>query len=199
MPDSSVPNLRTDDRFLAIQADFEELFERLTYYFHFDDDLDWDAAVDQVAGRLERLIQSASGPAFDVDGYVPPIQRCTEAEVARWFGVNPHRQRLLQRVRNWISLARAVKARRLLLDGSFVTAKEEPGDVDAVVLLPEDFADQLRVGNRKAVELLGMFLTREPKELFAAEDEEGWWGWFEFFSRTREATGRRKGLIEVAL
>jgi hypothetical protein len=44
-----------------------------------------------------------------------------------------------------------------------------------------------------------MLRTREPKELFAAEDEEDWWEWFGFFSRTREANGRYKGLIEVAL
>jgi hypothetical protein len=99
----------------------------------------------------------------------------------------------------WIRLARAVKARRLLLDGSFVTVKVEPGDVDAVVLLPEDFRDQLNRDNPEAHELVKMFLTREPNELFAAEDEEDWWGWFEFFSRTREASGRRKGLIEVIL
>ena len=35
--------------------------------------------------------------------------------------------------------------------------------------------------------------------LFAAEDEENWWRWVEFFGRTREANGRRKGLIEVTL
>ena len=109
------------------------------------------------------------------------------------------RERLLNRIRKWISLARAVKASRLLLDGSFVTGKNKPGDVDAVVLLPDDFRDQLRAGDPTAVELYDMLRTREPKELFAAEDEEDWWGWFTFFSRTRKANGRCKGLIEVAL
>jgi hypothetical protein len=105
----------------------------------------------------------------------------------------------MERIRDWISLARAVRARRVLLDGSFVTAKKEPGDVDAVVLLPEDFRDQLLDGSPEAARLYEMFVTREPKELFAAEDDEDWWRWFEFFSRTREANGRRKGLIEVVL
>ena len=87
----------------------------------------------------------------------------------------------------------------MLLDGSFVTSKEEPGDVDAVALLPEDFRSQLEAGNPEAAGLFEMLRTRHPKELFAAEDEEDWWTWFEFFSRTREANGRRKGLIEVTL
>ena len=62
-----------------------------------------------------------------------------------------------------------------------------------------DIDVQLDAGNLDAVALRRMFFTRQPKELFAAEDEEDWWGWFEFFSRTRQASGRRKGLIEVAL
>ena len=44
-----------------------------------------------------------------------------------------------------------------------------------------------------------MLLTRRPEELFAAEDESDWYDWFEFFSRTREPDGRRKGLVEIHL
>ena len=189
---------REDDRFVALRADFEDTFVALTFRFQLDG-LDEEAAIVQAVGRFERLIQSASGSVFDDDGYIPPSETCTEAEVARWFGSNDRRQELLGRIRDWIRLARAVKARRLLLNGSFVTAKERPGDVDAVVLLPEDFRGQLRDANPEAIRLHQMLFSREPKELFAAEDEEDWWGWFEFFSRTREANGRRKGLIEVML
>jgi hypothetical protein len=41
--------------------------------------------------------------------------------------------------------------------------------------------------------------SRRPEEIFAAEDETDWNEWIEFFSRTREADGRRKGLVEVKL
>ena len=44
-----------------------------------------------------------------------------------------------------------------------------------------------------------MILTRRPEELFAAEDESDWQGWRDFFSRTRESDGRRKGLVEIVL
>ena len=42
-----------------------------------------------------------------------------------------------------------------------------------------------------------MLLTRRPEEMFAAEDEEDWNEWVLFFSRTREADGRSKGLVEI--
>lgn len=44
-----------------------------------------------------------------------------------------------------------------------------------------------------------MLLTRRPEELFAAEDDSDWHAWTEFFSRTREADRRRKGLVEIEL
>jgi hypothetical protein len=198
MPDSDHTDPREDSRFTALQADLAEAFDKLVFDFQFDG-LGRDAAMVEVCALLKRLVRSVPGPTFDHDGYIPAAQSCTEAVLARWFGANPHRRELMERIRDWLRLARAVRARRVLLDGSFVTAKEQPGDVDAVVLLPEDFRDQLRDGSHEAARLYEMIVTREPRELFAAEDDEDWWGWFEFFSRTREANGRRKGLVEVVL
>ena len=198
MPDSDHTDPREDSRFTRLRADLADAFDKLFFDFQFDG-LDRDAAIDEACALLKQLILFGLGPAFDHDGCMPPMHACTEAVVARWFGANPHRRELVARIREWVGLARAVRAKRFLLDGSFMTAKEKPGDVDAVVLLPEDFRDQLRAGGPEAARLYEMFVTREPKELFAAEDDEDWWRWFEFFSRTREANGRRKGLIEVVL
>jgi len=86
-----------------------------------------------------------------------------------------------------------------LVDGSFVTAKQAPNDIDAVVLLPADFQAQVEHGSESALELERMLLSRHPEELFAAEDDADWNDWVEFFSRTREADGRRKGLVEIEL
>ena len=54
-------------------------------------------------------------------------------------------------------------------------------------------------GLDSAIELETMLLTRNPEEIFAAEDVHDWNDWVEFFSRTREPDGRRKGLVEVEL
>ena len=44
-----------------------------------------------------------------------------------------------------------------------------------------------------------MLLTRQPEEIFAAEDETGWTDWVDVFSRMREADRRRKGLVEIEI
>jgi hypothetical protein len=71
--------------------------------------------------------------------------------------------------------------------------------VDAVVLLPPDFEQQVEGGDDAAIELEEMLVRRRPEEIFAAEDQVDWDDWVAFFSRTREADGRRKGLVEIEL
>jgi len=140
-------------------------------------------------------------PPFRSDGYLPEgLYLTSEAEVVFRFGSStPRRRRLALRLRKWLQLARQVGARRLLVDGSFVTGKPEPHDIDSVVFLPEDFQQQLGREDEPALELEAMLLTRQPEEIFAAEDADDWMDWVEFFSRTREPDGRRKGLVEVQL
>ena len=140
-------------------------------------------------------------PPFRADGYLPEgVHLASEAEILFRFGTaNRQRIRLALRLRRWIELARGVHAPRLLIDGSFVAAKSDPNDIDAVLLLPRDFQQQVDSENTAALELEEMLLTRRPEELFAAEDQTDWDEWLEFFGCTREADGRRKGLVEVAL
>lgn len=140
-------------------------------------------------------------PPFRTDGYLPVgLHTAAEAEVTFRFGSStPRRRRLVLRLRRWVVLAKDVGAHRLLIDGSFVTAKPEPDDIDAVIQLPANFSAQIEHGNESAIELEQMLLTRRPEELFAAEDESDWNDWFEFFSRTRERDGLRKGLVEIQL
>jgi hypothetical protein len=115
-------------------------------------------------------------PAFRIDGYLPEgLYLAAEAEVMFRFGASTaRRRRLALRLRRWIELIRQVGASRLLVDGSFVTAKQEPNDVDAVVLLPPYFEQQIERGIEPALELERMLLSRHPEEIFAAEDELDW-------------------------
>ena len=189
---------RRDPRFARLQAELAEAFELLVLKY-LQDGFDSTTAMDEGLGRFEAFIERAFDPIPKGERYIPPILECSFAEVSRWFGQSSRRQELLGRVRKWIELAIAVGAKRLLLDGSFVTAKADPRDVDAVILLPDDFGDKLDNDDPHAAELRQNLVTRQPPELFAAEDENDWWNWFEFFSRTRESTGRRKGLVEVRL
>lgn len=145
--------------------------------------------------------QDSTIPKFRADDYLPKgLYLASEAEIIFRFGSSTRRRRRLAlRLRRWIELTRLVGGQRLLIDGSFVTAKAEPHDIDAVILLPPNFQHQVEQGNEVALELEDMVLTRRPEEIFAAEDKTDWNEWIEFFSRTREADGRRKGLVEVRL
>ena len=125
---------------------------------------------------------------------------CSETEVVFRFGSSSRRRRrLVFRLRRWIELGRQIGAQRLLVDGSFVTAKEDPHDIDAVILLPQNFTQQLAQEYAPALELETMLLTRRPEEIFAAEDETDWEEWVDFFCQTRESDRRRKGLVEIRL
>ena len=117
----------------------------------------------------------------------------------RFGSQNRRRRRLARQLRRWIEIGKVVGALRLLINGSFVTAKPEPGDIDAIMLLPPEFQRQLEQGIEAALELEEMLLTRQPEEIFAAEDELDFQAWREFFTRTREPDGRRKGLLEILL
>lgn len=150
---------------------------------------------------MEQTPPSSSIPPFQPDGYLPEgIYWCSEAEVLFRFGsASRRRRRLVLRLRRWLELGRQIGAHRLLVDGSFVTAKTEPHDIDSVIFLPEDFTQQIKREFAPALELEEMLLTRRPEELFAAEDETDWQEWVAFFSQTRETDRRRKGLVEIRL
>ena len=138
---------------------------------------------------------------FRNDGRLPEgVHLATEAEVTFRFGAaTPRRRQLALRLRRWIELVSGVSAKRFLVDGSFVTAVDDPADVDAVVWLDDDFSTQVSRGDIAAVELEMIVLTRRPEEIYAADNQRDWDDWVEFFSRTREPDGRRKGLVEIEL
>jgi hypothetical protein len=95
--------------------------------------------------------QGSAIPPFRADGYLPEgLYRASEAEVLFRFGTSTRRRRRLAlRLRRWMELSRHVGGRRLLIDGSFITAKDEPIDIDAVLLLPPDFREQVERGIRR--------------------------------------------------
>jgi hypothetical protein len=140
-------------------------------------------------------------PDFREDGYLPDgVHQAAEPEAVFRFGASTARRRsLVLRLRRWLDLARAVSVSRFLVDGSFVTSKAIPGDIDAVVLLTEVFHERLAAGDAAALELRDLITERSQGDLFAAEDAADWSAWVEFFTRTREADGRRKGVVEVLL
>jgi hypothetical protein len=88
---------------------------------------------------------------------------------------------------------------KILIDGSFVAAKPEPGDFDVVIRLGQTHEDLIAKQDVKALELERIFESREPKEAFAAYYEDRWEDWIKFFSKVKNSTTLRKGLVEIKL
>lgn len=65
-------------------------------------------------------------------GYLPEgVHGMTLADVERYFAWNARRRFLFSGLSRAIKVLQSAGCRSVILDGSFVTAKEEPGDWDA--------------------------------------------------------------------
>jgi hypothetical protein len=70
-------------------------------------------------------------PALTSEGILPPGIHIAEwAEIWAAFGTTEHRQRLLTGFLRAIKALKLAGCKTVYLDGSFVTAKEKPGDFD---------------------------------------------------------------------
>jgi hypothetical protein len=139
-------------------------------------------------------------PAFDPEsGRLPPGEHVAEwDEVVERFGWTERRRRLLDGLAEAIELLAAAGCRTVWLNGSFVTAKDEPGDFDACwdtggvdldVLEPV----LLDLSDRRAAQK-----ARFGGELFpnVIETQSGL-SFVEFFQNERDTS--RKGIVVIHL
>jgi len=80
-------------------------------------------------------------PLCNDDGYLPSgIHRATLDEIATRFGRESELRRSQTDSLRWlVGLARRAGAERIVVNGSFVTDKSEPNDVDCVLLIGSEF------------------------------------------------------------
>jgi hypothetical protein len=70
-------------------------------------------------------------PAPNASGELPPgIHTATLAEVEAVFSTTPRRRRLFEGLRRAVQNLQVAGVRRVFIDGSFVTTKADPNDVD---------------------------------------------------------------------
>jgi len=138
-------------------------------------------------------------PALLENGLLPiGLHLADMNQIAGRFGQSTARRKsLFERLRVFVELAKHCGALRMFVNGSFVTAKPEPGDVDVVIWLGNKFRELLLKKDAKALLLQQMLLKRQPEEAFGVSDQEGWEVWLEFFSIFKQDPKQRKGLIEV--
>jgi hypothetical protein len=79
--------------------------------------------------------------AFNDDGYLPAgVHQATLEEVAARFGRETELRRVQLESLQWlVDVARGAGALRLIVNGSFVTDRPEPNDVDCVLLIGRVF------------------------------------------------------------
>src|SRR6266446_2995225 len=79
-------------------------------------------------------------PDFDENGNLPPgIHRASPDEVARRFGQgSPERTVETEELGRFVEWCRQAGIKRLIVDGSYVTCKQSPNDVDVVILPGEE-------------------------------------------------------------
>lgn len=98
-------------------------------------------------------MQSSPLPAFNEEGDLPPgVYRATLSEVLERFGQGSIQRRAVAERLNRIYHLAASTGRlgRFVLFGSFVTTKDEPNDVD-ILLLMEDAFDLASVAGEAAL------------------------------------------------
>jgi uncharacterized protein DUF6932 len=130
-------------------------------------------------------------PPYDDNGYLPAgIHLATVEEIATRFGHGSDlRQSQMESVRWFVDLAHRAGALRIVINGSFVTDKYEPNDVDCVLLIGPDFPHD--------VEAEAELLAGLPFINLELVDEAG----FSQLTERTFATDRNlidKGIVEVS-
>ena len=131
-------------------------------------------------------------PDFDEQGYLPAgVHPASLDEIEARFGRQSEvRQVQMESLRWLVELARKAGVQRLIINGSFVTERLEPNDIDCVLLIGPDFSRDKGADR----EILGGLPFLEIA-LIGQED-------FDYLVDTVFATDRQripKGVVEVVL
>jgi len=143
-------------------------------------------------------------PDFDAEGKLPVgIHWAEWSEVIEKFGLTVHRKRLLSGLRQALEQFKAAGCTLVYLDGSFVTAKEHPGDYDACwdvmgvdpARLDPIFFDFSNFDGARSAQKAKYF-----GEFFPAQVPEGISGKrFVDFFQTDKDTGAQRGIVALDL
>jgi hypothetical protein len=140
-------------------------------------------------------------PKFTADGLLPRgIHPATLEEVQERFGGNERRDKLLTGLFEALRLLRAAGCRRVYINGSFVTSKEQPNDIDACWDIEGVDVDALDPVFFEFDDGRAAQKARFGAEFFPAQVPEGLTGrvFLDFFQVDKQ-TGEPKGIVELIL
>ena len=132
-------------------------------------------------------------PSLDENGYLPPgIHLCTIDELASRFGHgSPEREVETQELLGFVAWERRAGIIRLVVNGSYVTAKKSSNDVDIVALPGRDYPRAELAFSQVAMQwpFLQVFIAADSQDLEA-------WALQDFGTDRNQ---RAKGVVEVIL
>ena len=143
-------------------------------------------------------------PPLNANGLLPAgVHLTTLDEIRDRFGVfrgTDRRPALFARLLEFVSsMRRSDLFEALVVDGSFVTAKADPNDIDAIAVLRpgHDFERDLPMSEYALVSRT--LLTRRYRfDVIVAERNSGvYHTYLEFFSLVRNAPGMKKGMLQI--
>jgi len=140
-------------------------------------------------------------PEFNGDGLLPEgVHSATWEEVIERFGSNEQRLQLLDGLTAALDLLRAAGCRRVFINGSFVTAKRRPNDIDVCwdsSGVDPDALDPvfLDFANERAAQKARFGAEFFPTEIYESITKNTF---LEFFQVDKQ-TGAAKGIIELGL
>jgi hypothetical protein len=137
-------------------------------------------------------------PDFNKHGNLPAgIYKESIDDIEKRFGLNSKKRiSLFKNFHNFLKLIIPFKTniKQFILDGSFVTAKENPGDIDCIILIKNNtrFTPEIvdKLVNAKKLYNIHLFI-HEERNIKKYNDL------LAFFSRNRNL--KPKGVIEVIL
>jgi hypothetical protein len=144
-------------------------------------------------------------PALDERGLLPAgVHRCSLEEVQARFGQfqsTDRRVHLFQQLQRYVEQARsAAVVRAIVVDGSFVTSKVDPEDIDLMVVLPGDLpGGELSPVVYNAISKRRIRKTYPFDAFVASDGTVEYQELVEFFAQVKAQPGVQKGLLRVEL
>lgn len=143
-------------------------------------------------------------PPLNEDGLLPPgIHDCSLRELGERFGTfhsTDRRPRLYEKLQEYLIQVRSTGlVVAIIVNGSFVTSKPDPGDIDLIIVLPShhDFSAELQpmaynlISRRRVSRQYGFDV------LVTQENAPEYGQFIEFFQQVREQPHLRKGVLRM--
>ena len=140
-------------------------------------------------------------PEFNKYGNLPAgIYKSSITCIEKRFGLNSKKRiSLFNDFRNFLEILSPFNKyiKRLILDGSFVTSKETPGDIDCIMVIENNFRFTPEIveelsNSKRLYKLYNIHLF-----MFEEKNIESCRGMLNFFSKDKDL--KPKGIIEVIL